>query len=344
MPYPYGYFKPTGKEQGAMAIGSLLAGLLAAGQPRQQGEASPALKGIAGATAGYGSGYKAYQDMMQDAWQRDLYDKKHGLEERQYEETEKPESKAKMDMYNKFGFFGTPPGSIIEDQYSQGLTPERKQEFNRYAAPITVPMLAEMSAKGDKQAQAALAQVNVPQLFNSDQGVKLVNRRTDEIKDTGLTQKPEISDTAIEKFGSINTLQQSVNDLSLLADKVSMGPLAGRLEQAKGNWFNNLSSDEQLEFNTINQQIFNTLGELRSGKVLTENEMSRLLAELPNQNLPYKTYKVRLKMLNKYLDRTLENKLKTYEQGNYNVEGIKQQKTTVSPQTADDFINLLEGK
>lgn len=86
MPYPYSYFKPTGKEQAAMAIGSLLAGALAAAQPRQEGEASPALKGITGAVAGYGSGYKTYQDMMGDAWQRDLHDKKFGQDVNQFDQ------------------------------------------------------------------------------------------------------------------------------------------------------------------------------------------------------------------------------------------------------------------
>lgn len=112
--YPYSYFKPTGKEQGAMAIGSLLAGLLSAAQPRQQGEASPALKGIAGAVGGYGSGYKAYQDMMGDAFTRDLYDRKFGQdvdqfdqqmglnrekfgeEKRQFETSEKPYRESSM--------------------------------------------------------------------------------------------------------------------------------------------------------------------------------------------------------------------------------------------------------
>lgn len=119
MPYPYSYFKPTGKEQGAMAIGSLLAGLLSAAQPRQQGEASPALKGIAGATAGYGNSYKAYQDMMGDAFTRDLYDRKFGQdtnqfdqqmglnrdqfgeEKRQFETSEKPYREAVGEYYKR---------------------------------------------------------------------------------------------------------------------------------------------------------------------------------------------------------------------------------------------------
>lgn len=358
MPVPYDWSKTPKtyldkNDKIGLLIGTILAGGM--GAASGQGGGDSALRGVAGAAAGFGGGANQLEDnysrMIKDAMDRQQQDynqqmltDKFGFEKQQYEETELPESKAQVDSYNKFGFFGTPPGSIIEDQYSQGLTPDRRQEFDKYAAPVSVPILAERAARGDKTARDALAQVNVPQLFNSDQGVKLVNRRTEDIKDTGLTQKPELSDTTIEKLGSLNTLQQSVNDLSMLSEKVSMGPAAGRLEQAKGNWFNNLSSENQLEFNTINQQIFNVLGELRGGKVLTENEMARLLAELPNQNLPYRTYKVRLKILSRYLDRTLENKMKTYEQGNYNVEGIKQQKTTISPQTADDFIKLLESE
>ena len=92
MPYPYdySYFKPTGKEQAAMGIGSLLAGLLSAAQPRQPGEASPVLKGIQGAVAGYGGGYKTYQDMMNEAYGRNLADRKFGQQVKEYEETDKP--------------------------------------------------------------------------------------------------------------------------------------------------------------------------------------------------------------------------------------------------------------
>ena len=339
-----------------LLIGSILAGGM--GAASGQGGGDSALRGVAGAAAGFGGGANQLEDtyskMIDEKMKRDQQDyeqnmgnevfglnkEKFGQQKKQYEESELPESRARMESYNKFGYLGSPPNSIIEDEYSQRLSPERRQDFDKYAAPVSVPILAERAARGDKIANEALSHVNVPQLYNSDQGVKLINRRTEQVKDTGLTQKPEISDTAIEKFGTINTLQQSVNDLSLLSEKVSMGPAAGRLEQAKGNWFNNLSSDEQLEFNTINQQIFNVIGELRGGKVLTENEMARLLAELPNQNLPYKTYKVRLKMLNRYLDRTLENKMKTYEQGNYNVEGID--RTTGQKKTAEEYLSKFK--
>src|SRR3990167_7551251 len=95
-PYnPYGYFRPTGKEHGAMAIGSLLAGLLAASQPRQRGEASPFIKGVAGATSGYGDAYKNFLNIKGDEYERNMKNRSYDQKLKEYEETTLPESRAK---------------------------------------------------------------------------------------------------------------------------------------------------------------------------------------------------------------------------------------------------------
>lgn len=87
-PYGYSYFNPTGKEQAALTIGSLLSGVLAASSGQSKGDAIR--KGIAGTMAGYGSGYQNYQELMGDAFGRDLQTKGYGQRIKEYEETEKP--------------------------------------------------------------------------------------------------------------------------------------------------------------------------------------------------------------------------------------------------------------
>ena len=149
MPYPYGYFKPTGKEQLGMLGGSALVGLLSALQPRQPGDASPILKGIEGATAGYGGGYKAYQDMMGDAWGRNLNEQKFGQdvnqfdqqmglnrekfgeEKRQYEESEKPTRQAQTGWYDAMSRNTDFDNQMAFDKMIQGrLNADKNERFD----------------------------------------------------------------------------------------------------------------------------------------------------------------------------------------------------------------------
>ena len=201
MPYPYSYFKPTGKEQGAMAIGSLLAGLLAAGQPRQQGEASPALKGIAGAVGGYGSGYKAYQDMMGDAFTRDLYDRKFGQdtnqfdqqmglnkekfgeEKRQYEESEQPYRESQMrwnDAMSKNTDFDNQ--MAFDKRIQERLNADKNERFDTKTKQLEMRKLKnEVVASRDKTRKPPVAKTYAGQAqFESQFGLKPEQRGTPE--------------------------------------------------------------------------------------------------------------------------------------------------------------------
>ena len=101
MPYPYDYtyHRPTGKEQASLLIGALLSGGLGAASGENKSDAIR--KGIAGAVSGYGSGFGNYQNLMGDAFTRDLQTKGYDQRVKEFEETEKPESAAKINWYNQ---------------------------------------------------------------------------------------------------------------------------------------------------------------------------------------------------------------------------------------------------
>lgn len=332
MPYPYTYFNPGNKEKIALGAGSVIAALLGAATGDNAGDA--AVRGVASGLSGFGQGYNTYQNYMNDAWQRNMADQKYGQQIREYEEVDKPYKQAQINNISKYGTMGEPPRSVQEYEYGKNLPESDRAKFDEYATGITSTILAARAAAGDKNAQLALEklpQSNV--IYNTDTGVKRISKVGGGIEDTGLTQKPEISNEAVKEIGTTKTILDIGSDLNNLANRVAMGPISGKLETLKGNWFNGLSSEEQLEFNAGNQQLFNILGELRSGKVITENEYNRLLGELPHVNLPFNTYKNRLSRFNRIMNKSLSNRLSTYNEANYNVSGFgnKQPESAPSP-------------
>src|SRR3990167_6598437 len=164
-PYnPYGYFRPTGKEQGAMAIGSLLAGLLAASQPRQRGEASPFIKGVAGATSGYGDAYKNFLNIKGDQYGMDVRDRDYAQRLRQYNEEKaferekfeagKPLVEAQINaLGQRESRMPNLPTNVAEWEYMKGLKPSERSMFRKTYRPDKSPLTTVNVGAGETEEQ-----------------------------------------------------------------------------------------------------------------------------------------------------------------------------------------------
>ena len=314
-PYGYSYFKPTGKEQGAMAIGSLLAGLLAAGQPRQQGEASPALKGITGAVGGYGSGYKAYQDMMGDAFTRDLYDRKFGQdtnqfdqqmglnkekfgeEKRQYEETDKPYKQAVTKFYNE-----RPSGAMGTTTAGMSYFPLYQKMYPDIATRIGTPQATEedvyhlqkfLSDMGYNSAKAT--DENGNPIFTSSKfptlkaptslqnnGNEPLSQQPPKGKFSGAQPfiNPTLAESAQENIARGDTLQQNINRVRDLHDKTYVGAVDA-LQGKTGEIYGGATGDKEKQFRSaVNSLYTNMFAE--GGKALTEPEQKILRPLFPS--------------------------------------------------------------
>ena len=206
MPYPYdySYFKPTGKEQAAMGIGSLLAGLLSAAQPRQPGEASPVLKGIQGAVAGYGGGYKTYQDMMNEAYGRNLADRKFGQQVKEYEETDKPykdsyarwnDAMAKnMDFDNQMAF-----DKLIQER----LNAKKNERFNTRMNQLEMREMKNKVANSRTRRDTPLVSVNMGDAEKEEQ--KVIGRTFGESYQE-LQKDAQNARNEIDMFGTLKEL------------------------------------------------------------------------------------------------------------------------------------------
>lgn len=160
-PYGYSYFNPTGKEQAALTIGSLLSGVLAASSGQSRGDAIR--KGLAGTMAGYGSGYQNYQNLMGDAFRRDLETKSYGQRIKEYEDSmglnrEKFAEEKRRHAEREPNL----PTSVAEWEYGQNIqNPRQRSEFfNRYSPLKTgkqTPLVSvNMGGDAEKEEQKVI--------------------------------------------------------------------------------------------------------------------------------------------------------------------------------------------
>lgn len=316
----YGY--PNRNENIGLLIGTLLgAGLGAAGG---ENTADALLRGGAGGIASYGSGLRGIQDYNTDAFKQQTIADQLLYEPREQERAEKrlAMDREQFEM-NKIMY----PARQRYMESQSAYMDKRAEDPSKFWKPTSVDY-ANKAAQGDKEAELTMKLLRPGAIKNTDQGIKYFNpidmllSGQEGVVDTGYTQKKEISDKGVDDISTMQTVLQTTNDLKNLSNKVTTGPLAGRLNQLGANWFNGLTSDEQIAFDTATQQAFNIMGKLRAGSAWTEAEIQRLERELPQTTMPINTYMGRLKRFELLANRMLGNKVGTYKQANYNVSGF----------------------
>ena len=373
MPYPYGYFKPTGKEQLGMLGGSALVGLLSALQPRQPGDASPILKGIEGATAGYGGGYKAYQDMMGDAWGRNLNEQKFGQdvnqfdqqmglnrekfgeEKRQYEESEKPTRQAQTGWYDAMSRNTDFDNQMAFDKMIQGrLNAEKDNRFNtkmnqlemrKKKNEVVNSRLGKRDSEGRPWYQYTrdleTPEGTMAEVFDARKGTFGLS------KPAGIG-KPKIDPTLpaseASDLGTLKELQGTVGNIKkiLLDDKGNLmrgdllGPIEGRTQEQLSKLISN-PDFIKLKHNTVQlRQVVYGL----SGKAINENELKwlneKILPSIENQD---DNYLVNLNEFNDWLGRKSQTQTEAFGKAGYrNMDKFKEGASAGQPQSTTQTV------
>ena len=262
-PYnPYGYFKPTGKEQGAMAIGSLLAGLLASSQPRQRGEASPFIKGVAGSAAGFGDAYKNFLNIKGDQYGMDVRDRDYAQRLRQYNEEKaferekfeagKPLAEAQINaLGQRESRMPNLPTNAAEWEYMKDLKPSERSMFRKTYRPDKSPLTTVNVGAGETEEQKGFGKARVEMYQNIQKEADIAKNDLDiysnlnSLMQQTTTGALEPHKTAIasyaqslgipvnEKWGINQSITAISNKLTVMARKVGEGQLlAGQISDA----------------------------------------------------------------------------------------------------------------
>lgn len=123
---------------------------------------------------------------------------------------------------------------------------------------------------------------------------------------------PQVSEQDRNALSAGNVIKQTLDEIdSLYKPNYVGGVLAGggslvsQMQEATGT-----IDPSRADFRNKLQSIFNAFGELRSGKVLTANELERLEKEIPNENMSPVAFKQAMKNFRLTLDRIMEERLK----------------------------------
>lgn len=106
----------------------------------------------------------------------------------------------------------------------------------------------------------------------------------------------------------INTLKETFDRVNTLYKKEYVGPIQGRTGGLKEKTVG--LKAEQAQFYSDLEQTKNSLIYLMSGKQINESEFKRLMAQLPDRNLPSGVFEARMKNFKMTLDSILKNREK----------------------------------
>lgn len=237
MPYPYSYFNPNKKELAALGAGSLVAALLGAASGDNASDAL--VRGVASGTAGFGTGYNQYQNYMNDAWQRDIADKRFGQQVREYEEIDKPYKEAIVGaMANKSNQGGPDyPGYTDYEKTKQQLDINEQRLKNR---KLKKELLSNNGEDILKKSQTA----------NIAHGIRQEMRLNPYVKDfQDVNQKYSVMEKALKESENVKNLiaiDQSL--ISMFNKMIDPASVVRESEYAR-------TQEDQAMFNRIKGRI-----------------------------------------------------------------------------------------
>jgi hypothetical protein len=137
-----------------------------------------------------------------------------------------------------------------------------------------------------------------------------------------------LSDAQLSKVGEINTVLKNIEKTKELygygtgiEHQEWVGPIAGRKGGLEAK-FTGTASPEQVKFYAYVKDMQDALLRARSGAQINEQEYKRLVAFLPEPNLPSTTFKAKLERFQEATQILLDEKLATFEKGGYGMGGI----------------------
>ena len=365
MPYPYDYtyHRPSGKEQAALMIGALLSGGLGAASGENKSDAIR--KGIAGAVSGYGSGFGNYQNLMGDAFARDLQTKGYDQRVREYEETEKPYRESVTKFYNErpSGVMGTTTAGMsyfplyqkmYPDIASRIGTPQGTEEDVYHLQKFLSDMGYNSAKATDESGNPIFTSSKFPTLKPP---TSLQNNENEPLSQQPQKGKfsgaqpfinPTLAESAQENIARGDTLQQNINRVRKLYDKNYIG--AGDALQGKmGEVYGGATGNKEKQFRSaVNSLYTNMFAE--GGKALTENEKEILKPLFPSFWRGEENFPIDLAGLETKYKELMAARIKTHKNaGMRNVdkieEGLTQPTiTATNPKTGQKIMSNDGGK
>ncbi len=265
---------------------------------------------------------KAYKEAMGDV-EISLSDAKEvvrsAVEKRYYPEkqTNQPSAGNAVDLAIKRKF-GT---DYLKD-------PAKSEEADKWLA-------TDEGRKAVIQARDDLTPPSVTYLQTSEGFVPAVTRGPG----IGTTGKPTelrkpISDAQLAKVGELNAVLKNINKTKELygygTDKEHeewVGPIAGRKGGLEAKYIGTASPD-QVKFYAYVKDMQDALLRARSGAQINEQEYKRLVAFLPDPNLPAVTFKAKLERFEEATQIVMDEKLSAYEKGGFGVKDLIKPSTT----------------
>lgn len=343
-----------------LLIGTLLSGGLAAAGSKNTGE-SPWLRGVAGATAGFGAGGKAINDsysaMLDDYLKNEAMDYRNrqmtqeqqqfqdtlGLKREEFETSEKPYKKAMSEYLGKKETFPAGMGRMNEYAMFNGMSPEEQTKYLDYLSKTGYNRVLGMDETGNPVFVPTRGNVQL----KTPPSPNRAGTQTPPVsgKDIQPFVKPVLAESAQENIARGDTLQQNINRVKGLYDKTFVG--AGDALQGKaGEIYGKATDDKEKNFRSaVNSLYTNMFAE--GGKALTENEKEILKPLFPSFWRGEENFLIDLGGLETKYRELMQARLQTHKDaGMRNIDNVQKGLTSPinQPQTADDFINLLEGK
>ncbi len=149
-------------------------------------------------------------------------------------------------------------------------------------------------------------------------------------------RKP-VSDAQLAKVGELNAILENIDRTKELYRYGTgkehtewVGPIGGRAGGIEAKYFGTASSD-QVKFYAYVKDMQDALLRARSGAQINEQEYKRLVAFLPEPNLPPVTFKAKLERFEEATQILMDEKLKAFEKGGFGVKGLSGIKGTTLP-------------
>jgi hypothetical protein len=123
-----------------------------------------------------------------------------------------------------------------------------------------------------------------------------------------LAAETALPGAQVDSLADLRSLQQQLNAVQQKFKPEYVGPIAGGLGGYLREKSGRLIDQPEGEFRAAMQSFWNILGQVRSGKVLTGNEMTRLEAELPSASAAPQIFAAKMANARELLARMLANK------------------------------------
>jgi len=326
-----------------LLIGSLLAGGM--GAATGQGGRDSVLRGVAGATAGFGGGANALEDnyskMIADnlrrqnqEYEQNIQNRSYDQRVREYEETEKPYYQARTQEPTKYKKrmeqlnLAKKKNEVAESRKNLVAGDPSRRDWWTWAGNELNPETKQLEGISFNAAKNEYQRKPIPVSGKEIQP---------KIKPT----LPESATTDLSDFVTLLDLSKTVRDTY---DPSYSGAIQGRYGKVKENWIGGLSED-QLKFNQSLESIKNRLIYLRTGKQINEQEFKRMMQELPDVRQPDSTAKVRLDNFYTMSEDLLNNRMKGLGAAGFrNVGNIQEALTQPKGQskTAEEYLNKFK--